>query len=116
MLKWGLRLLVLLVLVTALAAGIYWLVQTSPRLLGVDGEFTARSERGQAALQRFASDDTGEMHLGQARGAHHSEGGSLLSLARSLGLIALVTLAVIGLQQVFAWLRRLWRSRPAQAG
>jgi hypothetical protein len=115
MLKFIGRFLFFLAVSILLAVGIYALVQRYPSALGLNGQLRGPESRGFSG-ERFQGPPAGENDLGggfpQVRqemdfreGGHGFEGrgGSalgLLGLGKNLVIIALITLAVVGLQKI----------------
>jgi hypothetical protein len=118
MLKFITRFLIFLLLSCLIAAGLYGLVQRSPAsaLVGADRRGFAESGfSGSAPPNSAAGQNLPQRGF---RGHDHFDGGAsldrgALGILRNLGLIALITLLVVGLQKLAALLPARRRVRVA---
>lgn len=126
MMKTMVRLLVIIVVVLAVAGGMYWAGENLPILQGVSGE------HGEGFAGERVRSGTGDgLELGEGRPQRgtrlaggfseregHDEGAAAgwLGVLRNVVIFAVFVLAVLGLQRVFQIAKHYLRNRNQQPG
>jgi hypothetical protein len=114
------RFMIILLAACLVAGGLYWLVEANPSRIGLpDGQ---RELRGQGLRDLSEEDEGLEMRPQRdfkgGGGEHNLQPGSLDAQAtsgilRSLLIIALTTLTVLGIQKAITWVKRQRQARSA---